>query len=157
MAQSKKRKAGKGSATIGARRAMSIPLDNIGGAPSLRANYSADVKKKAVAMVMAGKSHGEVAEELRIVNSSIIGKWMSIVKAGGDLGKRGGGLPPANSTKSAPNFAAGLRASLDGAARERDERLEAAALIVEADAGGRDGADLAKRIRTFKRPANKST
>ena len=126
-----------------------IPLDNI--PERTKQTYPLAMKKEAVERVQNGESAEAVARDLKISNGGVISKWVQNVAAGHAL-DRPRGIQPGSSKPKGVDVMAEMRSALERARRARDERLEMAAFIVESDAPvPKEAAELAKRIRGFKR------
>ena len=153
----KKAKSKKQGADDTARKSTEIPLENIPDRAERRV-YSDEFKTQVAERIIKGNEIPEqVGRELGIA-PSVIGGWVKRIREGLPLTMpRGGNRVAGQSVKKkdgAPpeDISATLRATLDRATKARDERLEMAACIVEADANGeRASADIAKRIRELKR------
>ena len=127
-----------------------IPLDNIPDRV-VRQTYTDEFKMEAVKRVQAGESAEAVSQSMGIPGPSVISNWRSRVEQGLPVTNR----PPRGPTKARednPADASGmLKAALARAIKARDERLEAAAMILENDIEGKEGAALAKNVRGHKR------
>ena len=130
------------------KRSQDIPLANIPESLTKK-QYSVEFKQAAVDRVLKG---GEVADQVAAdigVNGSMVAKWVRLVKEGKPLRARGGNFVKGSKQPGGQqNIAAGLRAALETAVKARDERLEAAATIVEFDLGDKG---TAAAIRKHKR------
>jgi len=124
-----------------------IPLANI--PDRMRRAYTDDFKTKAAQRIIGGESPQAVAEELDL-SRSLVTKWVARLKAGQPITEPRG-VYNRTPKAGAPSDVAGvLRDALVRSQRARDERLEAAAMIVAADIGGKDGESIAKQIRARK-------
>ena len=127
-----------------------IPLHNIPERSRTHKSYTDDFKRNAVKMLKAGdKSAEQIAAELGVPSGSMVSKWARRVEAGLPITARGAG--PAAGVNIGSEIAGQLKQALAKATKARDDRLEAAAMIVEHDVGGHDGGQLAKSIRKQKR------
>lgn len=132
------------------KRGTDIPLDNIPDRVT-RQQYSDETKLEAVKRVKAGEAVSAVAKAMGIPSDSVIFGWIKRVDAGLPVTNRNGPRPGKSAAPEISDVAAALKTGLARANKARNERLEAAALIVEHDGGTSESAKLAKQIRALKR------
>lgn len=129
------------------RKTSDIPLENI---PERKAMtlYTVEQKQEAVNRYNAGEGAEEIARSMGISNGTLITKWARTVAEGLPLNSRRGGAHP---PRTPADIGAALKESLAVAMRARDDRLEAAACIVEGDGASREAEQLAAKVRALKR------